>query len=85
MNTLINCLIDTIEKEEYVFLKYNLNNRTLVSVTSKNKLKEEMTLGKIQIMGVNKYVNKVMINNKQVKYTYDKKRLVSKIMNKFVV
>ncbi|XP_057328006.1 lysosomal alpha-glucosidase-like [Microplitis mediator] len=66
--------IDTIEKGEYVFLKYNLKNRTLVSAASKNKLKEEMTLGKIQIMGVNKNVNKVMINNKQVKYTYDKKR-----------
>lgn len=73
---------DSIDKLQYRWITFMLQNQTLHNTQTHNGVyKENMILGKIQIMGIIYQVKKVYLNNKQIKFIYDDKRSFLTIKN----
>ncbi|XP_029661673.1 lysosomal alpha-glucosidase-like isoform X1 [Formica exsecta] len=63
--------IDSIKKKEYLWLSFTANKSNLVNTKVDGSFNEEVILGKVQILGLQKQVSRVFLNKNEIGFKYD--------------
>lgn len=63
--------IDSIKKKEYLWLSFIANKSSLLNTKIDGSFNNEVILGKVQILGLQKQVSRVFLNKNEIGFKYD--------------
>ncbi|XP_012261340.2 lysosomal alpha-glucosidase-like [Athalia rosae] len=74
--------LDSIEKKQYKWLEFTVKDQKLTNrEVERGDFNENMVLGKVSVMGVNKKVKNVFLNGNQMNFIYDQQRSYLNVKN----